>query len=215
MRNKKTPMRRAFIEVGDENFISVEQVASDPSMRAAAIASLKREIGGLSRAEKRVAKNTLHFLRSVRDGTANGRGAVRVFFAATSKALGRVAFATRKTVDGIEAAIRRTLSGIALAISKILTGVEFAIRRTLGGVAFAGRKTAGGIEFAIRATLGVIAFAIRKAAGGIEFAIGRTVGGVAFVTGKSLDAAAFAIRRIHGGIVRQLVRMRRVFAPGA
>jgi hypothetical protein len=85
-------MRRAFLEVGEDLFVPIEQVAADPSLRTAAIESLRREITGLSHAEQRVAKNTLQFLRSVRDGTAGGRNASRAVFPAIRAFLAGFAF---------------------------------------------------------------------------------------------------------------------------
>jgi hypothetical protein len=203
MRNKKTTMRRAFIEVADENFISIEQVASDSSMREAAIASIRREIGSLSLAEKRVAKNTLHFLRTVRDRT-KGRGSMRAFFAPIGKALGRVAFAIRWTFGGIESAIRKAFSGIA-----------FAVRWTLGGIESAIRKSFGGVEFAVRKSLGGIAFATRWTLGRIESAIRETIRGAVFVSRETRSSVAFATCKTRVGVGHLLARMRRVFAPGA
>jgi hypothetical protein len=214
MSYKKTTMRRAFIEVGDENFISIEQVASDPSMRAAAIASLKREIGRLRPAEKHVARNTLHFLRTVREGRTKGRGSIRIFFAAIGATLGGGALAIRKTLSGIGSAVREALGGMAYAIRWILGGIESAIRKTLGGTAFAIRWTFGGIESAIRKTLGGSALAIRWTLGGLESAIRRILNGMAFAIRWFLSGIDFAVRRIRGGGAHLFARMRRVFASG-
>jgi hypothetical protein len=62
--NRKTTMMRAFLDVGDDNFVPIDQAASDPALRQAAIRQLGLEIEGLSPAEGSVAKNTLQFLRN-------------------------------------------------------------------------------------------------------------------------------------------------------
>jgi hypothetical protein len=215
MRYKKTTMRRAFIEVGDDNFMSIEQVASDPLMRATAIASLKREIGRLSPAEKHVAKNTLHFLRTMRDGTANGRGYIRAFLAATGAVLGGVASAIRKIPSDIQSAARKAFGCIATKIHSALSCIESAVRKTLGSMAFAIRWALGGIDSAVRQTLGGIAFAIRWTLERIEFAVRKILGGIAFLIRETVSGVAFATRKARGAGAHLFARMRRVLAPGA
>jgi hypothetical protein len=70
--NRKTTMMRAFLDVGDDNFVPIDQAASDPALRQAAIQQLRLEIEGLSPAEESVAKNTLQFLRNAQP-RATGR----------------------------------------------------------------------------------------------------------------------------------------------
>jgi hypothetical protein len=82
--NRKTTMMRAFLDVGDDNFVPIDQAASDPALRQAAIRQLGLEIEGLSPAEGSVAKNTLQFLRNAQTRAVRREGilpAIRRFLA--------------------------------------------------------------------------------------------------------------------------------------